>query len=250
MASPSAGIQSIERAFSVLLAIATESAGITDVSRRVGLPVSTVARLLNTLEQLQAVVRQDDGVSYRIGPTVSLLALRSDTTLASRATPFLSELVERLGETSGLSIAEQGEVLYLDHVGADQAVQIQDWTGKRLPMHVVSSGLVLLAFGPAERTDAALASGLQQFTPLTTTDPLRLLARLQDVRANGFVWTAEEFQLGITSIAAPVFNTNGEIIAAIHVHGPSYRFPGEHDRRQVEQAITDAARRLTATAID
>ena len=119
MASATSGIQSIERAFSVLLAVATEPAGITDVARRVALPVSTVARLLSTLEHLEAVIRQDDGVTYRIGPTVSSLAAGNDSTLVGRARPFLSELVERVGETAGLSVLAGDEVLYLDHVQND-----------------------------------------------------------------------------------------------------------------------------------
>src|SRR3954451_12574661 len=154
MASASSGIQSIERAFAVLLAVATEPAGITDVARRVALPVSTVARLLATLEHLEAVIRQDDGVTYRIGPTVSSLAAGNDTTITGRARPFLRELVDRVHETAGLSVMEANEVLYLDHVENDNAVQIRDWTGERTPLHVVASGLVFLAFLPAARVKA------------------------------------------------------------------------------------------------
>jgi DNA-binding IclR family transcriptional regulator len=250
MVTANSGIQSIERAFSVLLAVATESAGITEIARRVSLPVSTVARLLATLEHLGAVVRQEDGVSYRIGPTVSNLAAGNDTTLVGRARPFLAELVDRLGETSGLAVLEGDEVLYLDHVGTDHAIQIQDWTGKRLPLHVVSSGLVLLAFGPPERVDAIVANGLEPFTKNTTVDPVELRQRLEEIRRVGYVWTAEEFQIGITSIAAPVRNRLGEVVGAIHCHGPSYRFPAERDKQEITNAVVDAARRLSNTKLD
>ena len=178
MASATSGIHSIERAFSVLLAIATEPAGITEVSRRVSLPVSTVARLLSTLEKLEAVVRQDDGVTYRIGPTVSNLAAGNDTTLVGRARPFLTELVERLGETSGLSVLDGGEVLYLDHVGTDHAIQIQDWTGKRVPVHVVSSGLVMMAFQPQDRIEALIGRGLEPFTKHSTVPSISWMRSL------------------------------------------------------------------------
>src|SRR5882724_14113 len=160
MGSGSSGIQSIERAFSVLLAVATEPAGITDVARRVALPVSTVARLLATLEHLEAVIRQDDGVTYRIGPTVSSLAAGNDTTLIGRARPFLVELVDRVRETAGLSVLEGDEVLYLDHVETDNAVQIRDWTGERVPMHMVPSRLVLMAHLPLPRVEAYINGGL------------------------------------------------------------------------------------------
>jgi DNA-binding IclR family transcriptional regulator len=246
----SSGIQSIERAFSVLLAVATEPAGITDVSRRVALPVSTVARLLSTLEQLEAVIRQDDGVTYRIGPTVSRLAAGNDTTLIGRARPFLAELVERVHETAGLSVLEGDEVLYLDHVETDNAVQIRDWTGERIPLHVVPSGLILLAHQPQARIDAYLDRTLVKPTEHTNTTRAQLEPRLVAIREQGFAWAFDELQIGITSVAAPVRNRNGEVIAAIHCHGPSYRFPADRDRGEIETAVVAAARRLSDTKLD
>jgi DNA-binding IclR family transcriptional regulator len=250
MASANSGIQSIERAFSVLLAIATEPAGITDVARRVSLPVSTVARLLSTLENLQAVIRQDDGVSYRIGPMVSSLAAGNDTTLIGRARPFLTELVDRVGETAGLSVLDGDEVLYLDHVGTEHVIQIQDWTGKRVPFHVVSSGLVLFSHESKQRIDAAVSKGLERFTEHTTVSGPRLRERLAAIREAGVAWTVEEFQVGLTSVAAPVFNRAGEAVAAIHCHGPSYRFPTAANRDEIAAAVKAAARRLSATKLD
>lgn len=251
MGSANSGIQSIERAFSVLLAIATEPAGITDVARRIDLPVSTVARLLSTLENLEAVIRQDDGVTYRIGPTVSNLAAGNDSTLIGRARPFLTELVDRVHETAGLSVLEGDEVLYLDHVeNESNAVQIRDWTGERVPLHVVPSGLVLLAFQPRERIAAYLAGELAQFTEHTNTTAAQIEPRLDTIRKQGFAWAVDEFQIGITSVAAPVLNRAGEVIAAIHCHGPSYRFPSDSNKAEVEAAVVAAARRLSATKLD
>ena len=250
MASGSSGIQSIERAFAVLLAVATEPAGITDVARRVSLPVSTVARLLATLEHLDAVIRQDDGVTYRIGPTVSTLASGNDTTLIGRARPFLMELVDRVHETAGLSVLDGDEVLYLDHVGTDNAVQVRDWTGERTPLHVVSSGLVFLAHQPPARAAAYAATNLEALTEHSIATVDQLDERLMVARERGVAWTVDELQIGITSIAAPVRNRAGEVVAAIHVHGPSYRFPGDSDRAEVEAAVVAAARRLSATKLE
>lgn len=250
MGSASSGIQSIERAFSVLLAVATEPAGITDVARRVALPVSTVARLLATLENLEAVLRQDDGVTYRIGPTVSRLAAGNDTTLIGRARPFLAELVERVQETAGLSVLEGNEVLYLEHVENDNAVQIRDWTGERTPMHVVASGLVFLAYLPDERVRAYAHGGLDTPTDHSISSLPQLQKRLAEVRDRGLSWTVDELQDGITAVAAPVRNRAGEVIAAIHCHGPSYRFPAMGEQAEIEEAVVAAARRLSATKLD
>lgn len=250
MASATSGIQSIERAFSVLLAVATEPAGITDVARRVALPVSTVARLLATLEHLEAVIRQDDGVTYRIGPTVSSLAAGNDSTLTGRARPFLAELVDRVHETAGLSVPEGDEVLYLDHVENDNAVQIRDWTGERTPLHVVASGLIFLAFSVEARVKAYAKRGLEMPTEHSIGSPAQLEQRVRDVRSRGFAWTVDELQIGISAIAAPVRNRAGDVVAAIHCHGPTYRFPSAADRADIETAVVAAARRLSDTGLD
>ena len=177
------------------------------------------------------------------------MASGNDTTLTGRARPFLAELVDRVRETAGLSVLAADEVLYLDHVGSDNAVQVRDWTGEVTPIHVVSSGLVLLAHQPQERIDAYGATKLIPFTKNTISTSADLATRLDEARSSGFAWTVDELEIGITSIAAPVSNREGNVIAAIHVHGPTYRFPGD-SRADVEAAVVDVARRLSATKLD
>jgi IclR family transcriptional regulator, KDG regulon repressor len=241
------GVQSVERVFNLLRAVGTRPAGISELARRVDLPVSTVARFLATLEAIGAVVRPD-GVTYEIGPVISELAVAVDpaATLVARARPFLVELVEGVGETAGISIAEDREVRYLDHVEAANEIQVRDWTGVRLPLHVVSSGLVMLAYRPAAEIDAYLAAGLTRFTEHTTTRAAELRRRLTAIRADGYVWTAEEFHEGITSVAAPVFDSNRTVVAAIHCHGPSYRFPKPGEADVVASAVVAAAGHISA----
>src|ERR1700704_2368749 len=155
----SGSVQSIDRAFAVLRQVASAPGGISDVARAVDLPVSTVARLLATLESLGAVARVGDSSTYSIGAGISALAgaIDASTALVTRAQPVLAELVARTGETSGLSVIEDDEVLYLDHVETANEVTLRDWTGARLPLHVVSSGLVLLAAQPPNVVAAYLA---------------------------------------------------------------------------------------------
>src|SRR4051812_2724346 len=120
------GVQSIERAFAVLQQVAIEPGGISDVARAVDLPISTVARLLGTLESVGAVARSDDAVTYEIGAGIRALAGASDASalLAARARPILAQLVVRTGETCGISVLEGDEVYYLDHVEAQHEVTL------------------------------------------------------------------------------------------------------------------------------
>jgi IclR family acetate operon transcriptional repressor len=239
-------VQSIDRAFAVLRQVALEPGGITDVARAVDLPVSTVARLLTTLESQGAVVRLGDTGTWGIGAGIRDLAVSVvDPTwsLVARAQSVLLTLVQRTGETSGLSVIDGDEVVYLDHVETSHEVTLRDWTGTRLPLHVVSSGLVLLAAQPRDVIEAYLAGPLAAPTGHTVAQPARLRPRLARVRREGVVWTIGEFDEGIASVAAPVVDGRGNTVAAIHTHGPSYRFPGDADA--VATQVRDAARTLS-----
>ena len=236
------GVQSVDRAFAVLRAVATGGGGVSDVARRTGLAVSTTARLLGTLEAQGAVTRSDPGPTYRIGPTVSDLAATADPAagLVGRARAHLEMLVADVGESAGISIASgDRSVLYLDQVDGDQDVTLRDWTGEQLPLHVASSGIVLLA----ARTDAAIREyargGLESFTERTVTRVAELRRRVAAARADGHAWTVEEYSVGITSVAAPIRDADGAVVGALHVHGPSYRL------RPADRTVTRA---LLATA--
>jgi DNA-binding IclR family transcriptional regulator len=87
---------------------------------------------------------------------------------------------------------------------------------------------------------------LEQFTPRTLTDAGSLLERLRDVRRDGHAWVREEYALGISSVAAPVADARGELVAAVHVHGPSYRFPTEGTEDAIAQAVRAAAAKIGA----
>src|SRR5258706_3509401 len=111
-------VQSVDRAFAVLRQVAREPGGISDIARAVDLPVSTVARLLGTLESLGAVVRIGESGAYGIGAGIRTLAGPIDLseTLVARSRPILTALVAETGETSGLSGSQGNEVVYLEHV--------------------------------------------------------------------------------------------------------------------------------------
>ena len=235
-------VQSVERAFAILDAVAKRPAGVTALADRLDLPKSTVARLLGSLEELGAVERLD-GKRWRVGPSVEAFArtVPPERRLAPLARPVLSELVRSLGEDAGLGLPDGYDVLYVDQVECDHPVQVRDWTGTRAPMHAVPSGLVLMADWPADAVDAYVVRGLPALTPRTVVDPDQLRARLEDVRAAGYAWGLQEFAEGIDSVAAPIRDGRGNAVAAIHVHGPAYRFPPQRGEERVVREVVDSA---------
>jgi IclR family acetate operon transcriptional repressor len=240
-------VQSIERAFAVLSALSAGPIGVTEVAERAELPKSTAARMLATLSHEGAVEQVPGDTRYRLGPRIATLAegvvpVRS---LIATARPILEELAAQTGETAGLSIAEGFVVHYVDQVGTSHQVQVRDWTGTRVPMHAVSSGLVFLAQLPPSTLDVYLTRELEAFTPRTLTEPDALRERLRHVAVDGYAWVLEEFAEGLSSVAAGVADASGAIAAAIHVHGPAYRFPRPGTEESTGQVVVAAATRIS-----
>lgn len=246
-------VQSLERAFAILAAIADRPAGVSALALQLELPKSTVSRLLSSLEELGAAERVD-GRRWAVGPGVEALLGPTplERSLAALARPELARLVETLGEDAGLGLPDGHEVHYVVQVECDHPVQVRDWTGTRAPLHTVPSGLVLLADWPDNAVAAYAADGLAALTPQTVIDLEQLRARLEDVTRSGYAWGLEEYAEGINSVAAPIRDAHGRAVAAIHVHGPAYRFPthGEEERatEEVVAAAAAVSRALTREA--
>lgn len=243
-----AHVESVVRALRIIESLAVSPAGLSETARRVKLPKSSVARLLATLEQVEAVERDVEGGLYRLGPKMQRLsaAAGGPAHLAAFARPHLDNLTRLTGEAAGVSIPDGFAVHYVDQTESSHPVQVRDWTGELIPMHVVPSGLVIMAHWPREQIERYLSRDLERLTPHTVTDPDQIMGRLGEIRERGYVWVYEEFVEGINSVAAPVVERNGIITAALHVHGPSYRFPGQDDVDRIGDAVAESANKLSA----
>ena len=239
-------MQSISRAFSVLRALAVGPQGVTEVADQVGLPKSTVARLLTSLEAVDAVVQDDAGGDYRIGQgLIDIVGASGDErSLTAAARPHLHSLVDQIGETAGVSVRADRAVYYLDQVEPESEVQVRSWVGEYAPLHLVPSGLVWLAHLDAAEAESYFADGLEATTPASMVEPEALRTRLAQVRSAGYVWVHEEFAAGINSVAAPVLSDDGTVLAALHVHGPAYRFPDPNRTHDIGLVLIEAASNL------
>lgn len=239
-------VQSIERAFAVLGALTDGPIGVTEVADRVDLPKSTAARMLTSLAREGAVEQLPGDTRYRLGPRIESLAtgLTAARGLVAIARPHLAELAASIGEVAGLSVPEGDLIHYIDQVDSDHPVGVRDWTGSRLPMHAVSSGLAILALRPPLAIEAYLAGPLERSTERTMTDPNQLRARLQRILLEGYAWTNGEYTEDIASVAAAIADASGEAVAAIHVHGPSYRFPVDGRQAELGVELATAATRM------
>lgn len=243
-----ARVQSIERAFRLLDAIAASEMGVTELAARLEMPKSTVARIVNTLLDLDAVERVHPDATYRIGRRVFGLGAGPNRVadLVFRSRPHLEMLAREIGEDAGLSVPDGNKIHYVAQEYAENNIQVRDWSGTLLPMHVVPSGLVILAHWPEDQVDSYIKGGLAAYTRHTLTDPLLFRERLERIRREGSSWVVEEFAEGISSVASPIYDIQGRVEGAIHVHGPSYRFPGRSDPDAIAAVVAAAAARITA----
>ena len=241
-------MQTIDRAFAVLRALASrpETSTLGEVARAAELPKSTTARFLASLEDLGMVDRVEG--RYSIGPGLATLTHRATPigSLRELARPYLADLAERLGENASLAVADGDAVLYVDSVASDAAIQVQDWTGERVPFHGSAAGLALMSAWTDEQVDRYSAAGLAALTPATVTSRPALRTRMQQVRADGFAWTRAEYADEVDGVAAPIHGPGEGAVGALTVYGPTYRFPGADRPGSVGRIVVDAADRVAA----
>jgi len=239
-----AALSTVQNAARVLKAFLGQAGqlGPSELSRRLGLGKSTVHRLLTTLAA-EGLIEQDPHTGgYRLGIVMFELgeAVRIHMDLHSAAAPVLAMLREETRETAQVGVLDRGEVVYVDRLESSHSLRLFTETGRRVPAHCTSSGKVLLAYLPAAARDALLAAApLPALTPDTITDPARLRTELARVRARGWAEAVNEREIGVASIAAPVRDARGEVVAAISIGAPLLRL-GAAQRRRYARAVAEA----------
>lgn len=240
-------MQAIERTFSILGALAEqpERAGISELARRTDLPKSTTSRILASLESLGMVERIGD--QYGIGAALATLTHGASPigSLREIARPQLVELADALGENASLVVDDGDLVIYIDTaMPSDQLVQVQDWTGVRVPFHAAAAGISLMSTWDDTRLTEYCGGGLEAYTDKTVTTLAGLRRKLETLRRSGVVWTVREFADDVTGIGAPILGPDGEAVGAINVYGPAYRFPGEQEVDEIAASVIDACARI------
>jgi DNA-binding IclR family transcriptional regulator len=221
------GLQSVTRALRALELIAEAGElGVTELGRRLGVHKATASRLASTLAERGLIER--DGVTdrYRLGFGLIRLAgaALAGLDVVRMARPVLEDLADRTRETVNLGVLSGDAVIYIDQVTGGRSIVSANWVGRRTALHCSASGKVLLAFlGDAER-EALLERPLDRMTPRTIVDREELRAQLEDVRTRGYAQILDELEEGLNAVAAPIRQADGQVIAALSVSGPTFRF--------------------------
>jgi DNA-binding IclR family transcriptional regulator len=220
-------VRAVERALQILNCFDDKNPkrGVSEIAKAVGLHKATTHRIVTTLLNYGYLERTDDDQRYRLGLKLAGLGFqvirRMD--LRQEALPYMNQLIEQWNETCDLSIFEQGQVFYVEVLRGSHALTIVAAVGQRLPAHCTASGKVFLAYLPAEELDTFLRNPLQSYTKNTITSPDELRSQLVTIRQQGYSSDDEEMEEGIKAIAAPIWNHQGNITAALSIPGPTNR---------------------------
>jgi IclR family pca regulon transcriptional regulator len=227
-------VQSLERGLAVIRAFGADRPALTlsEVARETGLTRAATRRFLLTLADLGYV--RSDGRQFALTPRVLELgyAFLSSLTLPEVAEPHLERLVAKVHESSSVSVLDGDDIVYVARVPTARIMRVSINLGTRFPAYATSMGRVLLAGLPDEALDAYLARvSLQQLTPRTTTDEGALRTELDRVRSQGWALVDQELEEGLRSIAAPVRDRGGAVVAAVNISAHASRTSKETVRR-------------------
>jgi IclR family transcriptional regulator, pca regulon regulatory protein len=228
-------VQSLERGLSVITAFGPDTATLTlsDVARLTGLTRAAARRFLLTLVDL-GYVRQD-GKRFELTAKVLGLgyAFLSGLSLPSVAEPHLDRLSHDLHESSSMSVLDGSDIVYVARVPTSRIMTVTINIGTRFPAYATSMGRVLLAGLDDDRLEEYLATvDIEPFTTHTVADVDSLRARISEVRDSGYALVDQELEHGLRSLAAPVHDRHGEVVAAVNVSTHISRVTKDKARRQ------------------
>lgn len=211
----------LDKAFAILETFSRSHRVLTlsEISRRSGLPKSTVHRVTKMLVELGGLERQGD--TYWIGTRMFSFGSRSPEIALLRevARPHLQLLAHRTGQVVQLAELHDHDVLYLEKLGGPEELTPVS-VGDRLSAHLTALGKAILAYSEKATTDSVLRSGLERRTAATVTDPNVLAEMLGRVRVNRYATDDEEAARGLRCVAAPILRMN-KVIAAVSVAFPT-----------------------------
>jgi DNA-binding IclR family transcriptional regulator len=236
----------VQRAARLLRHIA-EGDSVTNMSRtarELGINRTTLLRLLHTLEAERFIEPRPEGIGWRIG--IGLIGLTAQAffseDLVQTSVPVLGRLAESLSLSAHLGVLDALEIVYLVRRVPNHTFASNIRIGSRLPAHAANMGRIILAHLPPERVDRMYAGAvLKAVTPHTAVTPAQLHAQLDADRAAGLAWSDGNYEAGISSVAAAIFDATDTPVAAVNVSGHAADFGGAARRAQIGSSVQAAA---------
>lgn len=240
---------SAERTLRVLqyLAERSQPVPLAELSSELSLPKPTVHRLCQLLLDLRMIKHDVEEKTYLIGPALQKLAMDTLThgTVSELRHSVLSGLVDKVRETCNFTTLNGSSVLYLDRVETRYPWRLTIDVGERVPIHCTASGKLFLAMMPNIKRNYLLRRvELTRLTDKTLTDMDQLREALDEIATVGYAEDRQEFITGLVAIAVPVHDAQGELRAAVAIHGPTSRISTQ-DLHDMLPDLRHAASRMS-----
>ena len=200
---------------------------ISQLSLRTGLSRAAVRRCLYTLVKL-GFAGSDESQRYSLRPKMLTLAntYTASSTLANAAQPILERMSATYGESFSVATLDGEQIVYIARTTVSRVMSVDLHIGSRLPAFCTSMGRVLLAYLPQDQLEAYLSRViLTQYTARTINSVDKLRLSLRNVRRNGYALCDQEYEVGLRSIAVPVYAGNGRVVAVVNLSGHAPRMP-------------------------
>lgn len=240
----------VRRAFEVLRRMLDgpqQEWGVRTLAAALGLPVTSVHRVLRTLEAEGIVEQVGTSGAYRVGLELYRLAWRatSSNPVAKAALPVLQDLAAACNETAllGLYEASRKEMVFAASAESRHPVRYVVELNQWVPLHAGASGLAILAFLPDDERAQIVQRGLGAgpITPATITDPFTLDKELRRVRSQGYACTTGQRIAGAVGLAAPIFGSDGRVVGDVMVTIPTHRFDPANEGELAATVMEHAA---------
>ncbi|HWL80406.1 MAG TPA: IclR family transcriptional regulator [Roseomonas sp.] len=236
-------IAAVDRALALLEAVADHpGTGLSELARLTGSTKTLAFRMASTLEARGYLLKDEETRGYTLGHKPLLLAekMQHQMPLLRVANPVLDDLVARTRENVSLLVRDGLQSVCVGIRQSPQPIRLYAELGRQGPLHVGGGPKLLLAFAPEEVQAAVAAGPLERFTPETITDGERLRDVLERIRAQGYNVSHGDQDAGAFSIAAPVRDHLGRVIASLSVAGPQSRLTDDLERLYVRMLLNTA----------
>ena len=241
-------IEAVARAGSVLEALGERPGqGVTALANTLGLTKSIVFRLLHTLEECGFVSRDPERAEYSLGYRIGVLGERIGRvgTLMHVAPPVMDHLRDTTGENINLIGREGTHSVVLATREGLHSIRLYVHSGRSGPLHAGGASLLVLAYSEPSVIDMVLSQPLERYSTNTNTDPEKVRSILGRIRENGYNIALNDVDDGAFSVAAPIIDANGKVVAGLSIAGAMVRF--DEDRRtEYLKAIRAATTEISA----
>ncbi len=246
-------VKSAARALDILTLLSEQPEGLsmTEMSKILEIPISSIHALIGTLSQMSFVLRDLNSYCYRLGPKILQIAssYRAQVDLITLSDPVMDRIRQIVGETISLTVLQGQMIMFVHKKPAEGVVKVVNPIGTRLHSHATGSGKVMLSYLDDEELDSIYPEDdLPTMTPTTITTKASLRRSLSKIRKQNYAYDNEESALGVWAVASCIRDDTGRPIAALSIVGPTSKIASK-DVTTWYQLVRNGAAEISSSLV-